>query len=107
MKPRQLTEIRRDHRERTKSIRSQKGGGTNEVCLFSLIANLPNAITEEAWSSQQKTLIDHYRERLAYYGHDPAQAVIGAGAGSLYLGIQTRKRSDAIARIMMPTTRRR
>ncbi|KAE9133857.1 hypothetical protein PF010_g2658 [Phytophthora fragariae] len=32
-----------------------------------------------------KTLIDHYRERLAYYGHDPGSAVVGAGAGSLYL----------------------
>jgi len=32
-----------------------------------------------------KALIDHYRERLAYYGHDPANALVGAGAGSLYL----------------------
>lgn len=32
-----------------------------------------------------KALIDHYRERLAYYGHDPSQAIVGAGAGSLYL----------------------
>ncbi|MET1029941.1 LLM class flavin-dependent oxidoreductase [Domibacillus tundrae] len=32
-----------------------------------------------------KELIDHYRERLAYYGHDPKQAVVGAGAGSLYI----------------------
>ncbi|MFK4435478.1 LLM class flavin-dependent oxidoreductase [Paenibacillus sp. RC21] len=35
--------------------------------------------------AKYKALIDHYRERLAYYGHDPSQAVIGAGAGSLYL----------------------
>lgn len=32
-----------------------------------------------------KALIDHYRERLAYYGHDPKAAVVGAGGGSLYL----------------------
>jgi len=32
-----------------------------------------------------KALIDHYRERLAYYGHDPRQAIVGAGAGGLYL----------------------
>lgn len=32
-----------------------------------------------------KALIDHYRERLVYYGHDPDQAVVGAGSGSLYL----------------------
>jgi len=43
-----------------------------------------------------KALIDHYRERLAYYGHDPAKAVIGAGAGgSLYLANTT---EDAIER---------
>lgn len=39
--------------------------------------------------AKYKALIDHYRERLAYYGHDPAQAVIGAGAGSLYLADTT------------------
>ncbi|OMF18885.1 luciferase [Paenibacillus sp. FSL H8-0548] len=35
--------------------------------------------------AKYKELIDHYRERLAFYGHDPRQAVVGAGAGSLYL----------------------
>jgi alkanesulfonate monooxygenase SsuD/methylene tetrahydromethanopterin reductase-like flavin-dependent oxidoreductase (luciferase family) len=35
--------------------------------------------------SKYKALIDHYRERLAFYGHDPAKAVVGSGAGSLYL----------------------
>ncbi|RKP57303.1 LLM class flavin-dependent oxidoreductase [Cohnella endophytica] len=35
--------------------------------------------------AQYKALIDHYRERLAYYGHDPRKALVGAGAGSLYL----------------------
>ncbi|WP_123040457.1 LLM class flavin-dependent oxidoreductase [Cohnella candidum] len=32
-----------------------------------------------------KALINHYRERFAYYGHDPRKAIVGAGAGSLYL----------------------
>ncbi|GLX66237.1 LLM class flavin-dependent oxidoreductase [Paenibacillus glycanilyticus] len=35
--------------------------------------------------AKYKDLIDHYRERLAYYGHDPRKAVVGAGAGSLYI----------------------
>lgn len=35
--------------------------------------------------SKYKALIDHYRERWAYYGHDPKEAVVGAGAGALYL----------------------
>ncbi|TXK77832.1 LLM class flavin-dependent oxidoreductase [Paenibacillus sp. N3.4] len=35
--------------------------------------------------SKYKALIDHYRDRLAYYGHDPKKAVVGSGAGSLYL----------------------
>lgn len=39
--------------------------------------------------AKYKALIDHYRERLAYYGHDPARAVVGAGSGSLYLGKTT------------------
>ncbi|WP_219835780.1 LLM class flavin-dependent oxidoreductase [Paenibacillus sp. R14(2021)] len=32
-----------------------------------------------------KALIDHYRERWAYYGRDPKDAVVGAGAGSLFI----------------------
>ncbi|MBU7318268.1 LLM class flavin-dependent oxidoreductase [Paenibacillus oleatilyticus] len=35
--------------------------------------------------AKYKALIDHYRERWAYYGRDPKDAVVGAGAGSLYL----------------------
>lgn len=35
--------------------------------------------------SKYKALIDHYRERLAYYGHDASKAVVGSGFGSLYL----------------------
>lgn len=35
--------------------------------------------------AKYKALIDHYRERLAFYGHDPSSAVVGSGAGSLYL----------------------
>lgn len=39
--------------------------------------------------SKYKALIDHYRERWAYYGHDPKDAVVGSGAGSLYLARTT------------------
>ncbi|UUZ86820.1 LLM class flavin-dependent oxidoreductase [Paenibacillus sp. P26] len=35
--------------------------------------------------AKYKALIDHYRERWAYYGRDPKDAVVGAGGGSLYL----------------------
>ncbi|WP_440115571.1 LLM class flavin-dependent oxidoreductase [Paenibacillus sp. QZ-Y1] len=35
--------------------------------------------------AKYKALIDHYRERLEHYGHDAERAVIGSGAGSLYL----------------------
>lgn len=36
-----------------------------------------------------KELIEHYRERLDYYGHDPIQAVVGSGARGLYLANTT------------------
>jgi alkanesulfonate monooxygenase SsuD/methylene tetrahydromethanopterin reductase-like flavin-dependent oxidoreductase (luciferase family) len=39
--------------------------------------------------SKYKALIDHYRERLAFYGHDPSKAIVGAGAGSLYVANTT------------------
>jgi alkanesulfonate monooxygenase SsuD/methylene tetrahydromethanopterin reductase-like flavin-dependent oxidoreductase (luciferase family) len=39
--------------------------------------------------SKYKALIDHYRERWAYYGHDPKAAIVGSGAGSLYLARTT------------------
>ncbi|MDD9269045.1 LLM class flavin-dependent oxidoreductase [Paenibacillus sp. GCM10023248] len=45
--------------------------------------------------AKYKALIDHYRERWAYYGRDPQDAVVGAGAGSLYLGRTT---EEAIGR---------
>jgi alkanesulfonate monooxygenase SsuD/methylene tetrahydromethanopterin reductase-like flavin-dependent oxidoreductase (luciferase family) len=35
--------------------------------------------------SKYQALIDHYRERWAFYGHDPKDAIVGSGAGSLYL----------------------
>lgn len=35
--------------------------------------------------SKYKRLIDHYRSRLEFHGHDPAQAVVGAGARGLYI----------------------
>ncbi|WP_339275715.1 LLM class flavin-dependent oxidoreductase [Paenibacillus sp. FSL W8-0426] len=35
--------------------------------------------------AKYKALIDHYRERLEHYGHDAGKALIGSGAGSLYL----------------------
>jgi alkanesulfonate monooxygenase SsuD/methylene tetrahydromethanopterin reductase-like flavin-dependent oxidoreductase (luciferase family) len=39
--------------------------------------------------SKYKALIDHYRERLAYYGHDPSKAIIGSGARGLFLANTT------------------
>jgi alkanesulfonate monooxygenase SsuD/methylene tetrahydromethanopterin reductase-like flavin-dependent oxidoreductase (luciferase family) len=35
--------------------------------------------------AKYKALIDHYRERLAFYGYDPNKAIVGAGASNLYL----------------------
>ncbi|THF75342.1 LLM class flavin-dependent oxidoreductase [Cohnella fermenti] len=32
-----------------------------------------------------KALIDHYRDRLAFHGHDPTRALVGAGTGGLYI----------------------
>ncbi|WP_338541365.1 LLM class flavin-dependent oxidoreductase [Paenibacillus tundrae] len=45
--------------------------------------------------AKYKALIDHYRERLDHYGHDAKRAVIGSGAGSLYLA---NTREEAIHR---------
>lgn len=45
--------------------------------------------------AKYKELIDHYRERLEYYGYDSKQAIIGAGARGLYLANTT---EEAIAR---------
>ncbi|RNB89482.1 LLM class flavin-dependent oxidoreductase [Brevibacillus fluminis] len=45
--------------------------------------------------AKYKALIDHYRERLTYYGHDPQKAIVGAGAGSLFLA---NTREEAIKR---------
>jgi alkanesulfonate monooxygenase SsuD/methylene tetrahydromethanopterin reductase-like flavin-dependent oxidoreductase (luciferase family) len=39
-------------------------------------------------------LIRHYRERWEFYGHDPADAVVGAGTAGLYVA---RSSQDAIA----------
>jgi len=46
--------------------------------------------------SKYKDLIDHYRERFEFYGHDPAKAIVGAGAGgSIYIG---KTKEEAIKR---------
>ncbi|MEI4769101.1 LLM class flavin-dependent oxidoreductase [Psychrobacillus sp. FJAT-51614] len=36
--------------------------------------------------AKYKELIDHYRERLKFYGHDSSKAIVGAGAMGLYIG---------------------
>jgi len=41
-----------------------------------------NTFHEQA---KYKELIDHYRERLDFYGHDPSKAIIGSGAKGLYI----------------------
>ncbi|MGG3470347.1 LLM class flavin-dependent oxidoreductase [Neobacillus pocheonensis] len=45
--------------------------------------------------AKYKELIDHYRNRLEYYGYDSKKAVVGAGAGSLYIANTT---EEAISR---------
>lgn len=45
--------------------------------------------------AKYKALIDHYLERLDYYGHDVNRAMVGSGAGSLYLA---NTREEAIRR---------
>jgi alkanesulfonate monooxygenase SsuD/methylene tetrahydromethanopterin reductase-like flavin-dependent oxidoreductase (luciferase family) len=53
--------------------------------LFS--ANVSNPIEPYA------ELIEHYRERWAHYGHDPAEALVGAGSAGYYA---TRASQEAI-----------
>jgi alkanesulfonate monooxygenase SsuD/methylene tetrahydromethanopterin reductase-like flavin-dependent oxidoreductase (luciferase family) len=53
--------------------------------LFS--ANVTNPIEPYA------ELIDHYRERWAHYGHDPAAAIVGAGTAGFFAA---RRSQDAI-----------
>ncbi|WP_328709882.1 LLM class flavin-dependent oxidoreductase [Microbispora hainanensis] len=54
--------------------------------LFS--ANVTNPIEPYA------ELVDHYRERWAHYGHDPADALVGAGSAGFYTA---RTSQEAIA----------
>lgn len=54
--------------------------------LFS--ANVSNPIDQYA------DLIDHYRDRWVHYGHDPAEAVVGAGTAGYYAA---RRSQDALA----------
>ncbi len=41
-------------------------------------------------------LVDHYRERYAAHGHDPARAWVGLGSGAFYVG---RTSQDAVERL--------
>src|SRR4051794_20583405 len=54
--------------------------------LFS--ANVTNPIEPYA------ELVDHYRERWAHYGHDPADAVVGAGTAGLYVAPRSQDAID-------------
>ncbi|XVQ06722.1 LLM class flavin-dependent oxidoreductase [Spirillospora sp. CA-255316] len=55
--------------------------------LFS--ANVTNPIDPYA------ELIDHYRERWAYHGHDPAGALVGAGSAGLFVAEKSQDAVDA------------
>ncbi|MCD2099262.1 LLM class flavin-dependent oxidoreductase [Rhodococcus rhodochrous] len=52
-------------------------------------ANVTNPIEPYA------DLIDHYRERWAAYGHDPAEARVGAGTAGLYVARTSQEAIDA------------
>ncbi|MFY0758073.1 LLM class flavin-dependent oxidoreductase [Metabacillus dongyingensis] len=45
--------------------------------------------------AKYKELIDHYKERLDFHGHDSEKAIIGSGSGGLYLANTT---EEAISR---------
>ncbi|HEY3610695.1 MAG TPA: LLM class flavin-dependent oxidoreductase [Pseudonocardiaceae bacterium] len=55
--------------------------------LFS--ANVTNAIEPYA------ELIDHYRERWEFHGHDPADAIVGAGTAGYYCAPRSQDAIDA------------
>lgn len=55
--------------------------------LFS--ANVTNPVEPYA------ELVAHYRERLAFHGHDPATALVGAGSAGLYVAERSQDAIDA------------
>lgn len=40
-------------------------------------------------------IIDHYRERWAHYGHDPADALVGAGSAGFHAATNSQDAVDA------------
>lgn len=54
--------------------------------LFS--ANVTNPVEPYA------ELVAHYRERLAFHGHDPSQALVGAGSAGLYVAERSQDAVD-------------
>ncbi len=67
--------------------------------LFS--ANVTNPIEPYA------ELIDYYRERWAHYGHDPADAVVGAGTAGFYATPRSQDALDAYRPIFAAQRARR
>ncbi|MER7283051.1 LLM class flavin-dependent oxidoreductase [Dactylosporangium sp. NPDC000244] len=55
--------------------------------LFS--ANVTNPV------EPYEELVNHYRERLAFHGHDPATALVGAGSAGFYVHERSQEAIDA------------
>lgn len=59
--------------------------GVTTLSLLDPVRAYEDYATLDNLSGGRLQLIDYYRERWAHYGHDPADAVIGAGSAGLYV----------------------
>ncbi|MBB6638387.1 LLM class flavin-dependent oxidoreductase [Cohnella thailandensis] len=82
-----LVEVTTQPRPYQKKIPIWHGSASSEISTELAAKNGEPIFSSNAFHpmAKYKALIDHYRERWEYYGHDPEEAIVGSGAGSLYL----------------------
>jgi alkanesulfonate monooxygenase SsuD/methylene tetrahydromethanopterin reductase-like flavin-dependent oxidoreductase (luciferase family) len=86
-----LYEVTTQPRPHQKTIRIWHGSASSKLSTELAAKNGDPLFSSNSFHPMEKykTLIDHYKNRLEHYGHNPMNAIIGAGSGSLYLAHTT------------------
>lgn len=82
-----LTQVTTEPRPLQKNIRIWHGSASSKLSTELAAKNGDPIFSSNTFHPQAKykALIDHYRERLDFYGYDAKNAIVGAGARGLYL----------------------
>lgn len=91
-----LTNITTEPRPFQRDLRIWHGSASSQLSTDLAAKHAAPIFSSNSFHPLEKyqELIEHYRERLDYYGHEQNKAIVGAGSGGIYIA---NTREEAIA----------